>query len=78
MQKNHVRKNKTQKNNMTGYIQILSGVLQGTEEGAGKMNADFETLRQAIDDQKVSELSQVDLQKIADNFQRGTDAYEAN
>ncbi|MFC6259780.1 hypothetical protein [Levilactobacillus fujinensis] len=78
MQKNHVRKNKTQKNNMTGYIQILSSVLQGTEEGAGQMNADFETLRQAIDDQKVNELSQVDLQKIADNFQRGTDAYETN
>lgn len=67
-----------QKNNMNGYIKILSGVLQTTEEGAGTMNDDFEKMRNAIDNDTVSELSQVDLQKVADNFQRGTDAYEDN
>jgi len=67
-----------QKNNMNGYIKILSGVLQTTEEGAGEMNDDFEKMRKAIDNDTVSDLSQVDLQKVADNFQRGTDAYEAN
>jgi len=53
-------------------------VLQTTEEGAGTMNDDFEKMRNAIDNDTVSELSQVDLQKVADNFQRGTDAYEDN
>lgn len=67
-----------QNNNMNGYIKILSGVLQTTEEGAGTMNDDFEKMRNAIDNDTVSELSQVDLQKVADNFQRGTDAYEDN
>ncbi|WP_367295330.1 hypothetical protein [Levilactobacillus yonginensis] len=64
------------KNNMNGYINVLSKVLQGTEDAAGEMNADFETMRQAIDNGAVGDLSQVDLQKIADNFQRGTDGYE--
>jgi len=67
-----------QKNNMNGYIKVLSGVLQTTEEGAGTMNDDFEKMRNAIDNDTVGELSQVDLQKVADNFQRGTDAYEDN
>jgi len=67
-----------QKNNMNGYIKVLSGVLRTTEEGAGTMNDDFEKMRNAIDNDTVSELSQVDLQKVADNFQRGTDAYEDN
>lgn len=73
-----MRKNMMQKNNMNGYIKVLSGVLQTTEEGAGTMNDDFEKIRGAIDHETVGELSQVDLQKIADNFQRGTDAYEDN
>ncbi|MFC6207559.1 hypothetical protein [Levilactobacillus tongjiangensis] len=64
------------KNNMNGYINVLSKVLQGTEDTAGEMNADFETMRQAIDNGTVGDLSQVELQKIADNFQRGTDGYE--
>jgi len=64
------------KNNMNGYVNVLSKVLQGTEDAAGEMNADFETMRQAIDNGTVGDLSQVDLQKIADNFQRGTDGYE--
>lgn len=66
------------KNDMNGYIQALSRVLQGTEDAAGEMNTDFETMRGAIDHQTVGELSQVELQKIVDNFQRGTDGYEAN
>lgn len=64
------------KNNMNGYVNVLSKVLQGTEDAAGEMNVDFETMRQAIDNGTVGDLSQVDLQKIADNFQRGTDGYE--
>ncbi|MCM6798708.1 hypothetical protein NE303_07170 [Levilactobacillus brevis] len=59
------------KNDMNGYIQALSRVLQGTEDAAGEMNTDFETMRGAIDHQTVGELSQVELQKIVDNFQRG-------
>ncbi|WP_407889915.1 hypothetical protein [Levilactobacillus sp. N40-8-2] len=64
------------KNNMSGYINVLSKVLQGTEDEAGAMNADFEKMRAAIDDDTVSELSQVELQEVVDNFQRGTDSYE--
>lgn len=64
------------KNNMSGYINVLSKVLQGTEDEAGVMNADFEKMRAAIDDDTVSELSQVELQEVVDNFQRGTDSYE--
>lgn len=61
---------------MSGYINVLSKVLQGTEDEAGVMNADFEKMRAAIDDDTVSELSQVELQEVVDNFQRGTDSYE--
>ena len=61
---------------MSGYINVLSKVLQGTEDEAGEMNSDFEKVRAAIDNDTVSDLSQVDLQKIVDNFQRGTDGYE--
>ncbi|MFD1550381.1 hypothetical protein [Levilactobacillus fuyuanensis] len=64
------------KSNMSGYINVLSKVLQGTEDEAGEMNSDFEKVRAAIDNDTVSDLSQVDLQKIVDNFQRGTDGYE--
>ncbi|MFC6275414.1 hypothetical protein ACFQET_07790 [Levilactobacillus tangyuanensis] len=64
-----------QKANMSGYINRLSQVLQGTEEAAGQMNADFEKLRGAIDNQTVGDFSQADLQAIADNFQRGTEGY---
>lgn len=71
-------RNNLQKNNMNGYIQVLSGVLKTTEDGAEQMNADFEKMRGAIDNDTVSNLSQVDLQKVADNFQRGTDSYEDN
>ena len=64
------------KNNMSGYINVLSKVLQGTEDEAGEMNADFEKMRTAIDNDTVSDLSQADLQAVVDNFQRGTDGYE--
>ncbi|WP_125574155.1 hypothetical protein [Levilactobacillus huananensis] len=66
-----------QKNNMNSYIRVLSQVLQETEDGGEAMNGDFETIRHALDNQTVGDLSQVELQKIVDNFQRGTDAYEA-
>lgn len=64
------------KSNMSGYINVLSKVLQGTEDEAGEMNADFEKMRTAIDNDTVSDLSQADLQAVVDNFQRGTDGYE--
>ncbi|WP_341779396.1 hypothetical protein [Levilactobacillus sp. HBUAS70063] len=64
------------KNNMSGYINVLSKVLQGTEDEAGAMNDDFEKMRSAIDNDTVSDLSQADLQAVVDNFQRGTDGYE--
>lgn len=64
------------KNNMSSYVNVLSQVLQGTEDEAGAMNDDFEKMRKAIDDDKVSELSQAELQAVVDNFQRGTDSYE--
>lgn len=64
------------KNNMSGYINVLSKVLQGTEDEAGAMNDDFEKIRSAIDNDTVSDLSQADLQAVVDNFQRGTDGYE--
>lgn len=63
------------KSNMSGYVNVLSKVLQGTEDEAGEMNSDFEKMRTAIDNDTVGELSQADLQAIVDNFQRGTDGY---
>ncbi|UIF29341.1 hypothetical protein KB236_00835 [Levilactobacillus brevis] len=64
------------KNNMSGYINVLSKVLQGTEDEAGEMNGDFEKMRAAIDHDTVGDLSQAELQAVVDNFQRGTDGYE--
>jgi len=63
------------KNNMNSYINVLSNVLQGTEEEANDMNDDFEKLRQALDEQAVSNLSVDELTTITAHFQKGTDGY---
>lgn len=65
------------KNNLGSYVGVLSKVLQGTEDEANEMNADFETVRQAIDQYTVGDLSREELTKITDHFQTGTDGYVA-
>lgn len=63
------------KNNMNAYIGALSRVLQGTEDEAGEMNTDFETLRKSLDAGTVGDLSTDDLAQIKAHFQAGTTSY---
>lgn len=63
------------KNNANAYLGVLSKVLQGTEDEANDMNADFEKIRQALDNQAVASLSTDDLTAVQAHFQKGTDGY---
>ena len=63
------------KNNMNAYVGALSRVLQGTEDEAGDMNTDFETLRSALDQGTVDQLSTDELAQIKAHFQTGTTGY---
>lgn len=63
------------KNNMNAYVGALSRVLQGTEDEAGDMNADFETVRSALDQDTVAQLSTDELSQIKAHFQAGTTGY---
>ncbi|QMU07049.1 hypothetical protein [Levilactobacillus suantsaii] len=62
--------------NMSTYIGTLSQVLQGTEDEADQMNTDFETVRKALDNGTVAELTVADLTDIKTHFQAGTTAYQ--
>ena len=65
------------KTNPNVYLGVLSQVLQGTEDEANDMNADFETIRQALDTDKVADLSVEVLTAVVEHFQKGTDGYQA-
>lgn len=60
---------------MNAYVGALSRVLQGTEDEAGDMNTDFETLRSALDQGTVDQLSTEELAQIKAHFQTGTTGY---
>lgn len=65
-------------NDINHYLPQLTEVIQSTEETGDQMNADFERLRQAVDDNQVSDLGQTTLTAIKETFQRGTDTYLEN
>ncbi|WP_304057909.1 hypothetical protein [Levilactobacillus namurensis] len=65
------------KTNPNVYFGVLSKVLQGTEDEANDMNADFEKIRQALDAHTVDQLTVADLTAVANHFQKGTDGYQA-
>ncbi|MCH5462262.1 hypothetical protein HC026_06400 [Lactobacillus sp. LC28-10] len=63
---------------MASYLPALSKVIEDTENTGSEMNADFEKLRQAIDDDSVADLGTDTLTAIKATFQKGTDAYTEN
>ncbi len=65
-------------NNMAGYLQALTKIIEATDKTGGDMNPDFTKLRQAIDDNKVTDLDETALTDIKATFQTGTDAYVDN
>lgn len=65
-------------NTMASYLPALSKVIEDTENTGSEMNADFEKLRKAIDDDAVADLGTATLTEIKGTFQKGTDAYTEN
>lgn len=65
-------------NDMNHYLPELTAVIQKTEDTGGEMNADFEKLRGALDNNTVADLSEADLEGIKTTFQKGTDTYLEN
>ncbi|KRM45219.1 hypothetical protein FEZ41_12845 [Lentilactobacillus parafarraginis] len=60
------------------YAKIVSDVIEATQTNGEDLNADYETLRKAIDSDQVSDLSSDQLTKIKAHFQSGTDKYNDN
>ncbi|AQW21754.1 hypothetical protein PL11_007425 [Lentilactobacillus curieae] len=60
------------------YAKVISDVIDFTGTNGEDLNADFETLRKAVDNDSVSEISVAELTRIKDHFQSGTDKYQEN
>lgn len=65
-------------NTMASYLPILTQIIESTDKTGGEMNADFEQLRQAIDQDQVATLGTDTLTAIKATFQKGTDTYTQN
>lgn len=65
-------------NNMTGYLQALTKIIEATDKTGGEMNPDFTKLSDAIENDKVADLDEATLTAIKTTFQKGTDAYTDN
>ena len=63
------------KPNLGFYIQKINDVVTASETVGEEMNPSYETVRTAIDTDKVSELSAEELTKTKDLFLSGTDKY---
>ncbi|KRL21927.1 hypothetical protein FC98_GL000486 [Lentilactobacillus kisonensis DSM 19906 = JCM 15041] len=63
---------------MQRYVKVVSDVIDSTSANGEDLNADFEVLRKAINDDTVSDLTTEQLTKIKTHFQSGTDKYQDN
>lgn len=63
---------------LSRYAKIVSDIIEATQKNGEDLNADYETLRKAIDNQTVSELGSDQLTQIKTHFQAGTDKYLDN
>lgn len=57
---------------MQRYAKVVSDVINATEENGEDLNADYETLRNAIDHDTIADLSGDKLKAIKDHFQART------
>lgn len=63
---------------MQRYAKTVSDVIDDTSKNGEDLNADYETLRKAIDDDSIADLTGDQLKSIKDHFQSGTDKYKDN
>lgn len=67
--------NKTQQRAMR-YAQLINGMIQNLEDNQNDLNGDYERLKQALDEDKVTEISAEDYWAIQEHFQKGTNSYK--
>lgn len=63
--------------NLGFYIQNINKIVQDTEEIGEGLNPKYEEVRQAIDNETLSELSADKLTTIIESFEKGTAKYQA-
>ncbi|MHC5269639.1 hypothetical protein ACYSNO_10705 [Enterococcus sp. LJL98] len=63
--------------NLGFYVQNINQIVKDTEEIGETLHPKYEEIRQAIDSDKVSELSAETLTKTIENFEKGTEKYKA-
>lgn len=63
------------KPNLGFYIQKINDVVTASEQVGEEMNPSYEVIRQAIDTNKVSDLSTEELEKTQELFLSGTNKY---
>lgn len=62
--------------NLGYYVQSINDIVNDTEKIGGDMNPSYEIIRQAIDNDSLSELTKDGLQNIVEEFQKGTNQYK--
>ncbi|MFD1672929.1 hypothetical protein ACFQ5M_12575 [Agrilactobacillus yilanensis] len=67
--------NKTQQRTMR-YAQLINGMIQNLEDNQTDLNSDYERLKEAIEADKVADITSDDYWTIQENFQKGTDSYK--
>lgn len=63
--------------NLGFYIQNINKIVQDTEEIGEGLNPKYEEIRQAIDNDTLSELTADKLTAIIESFEKGTEKYQA-
>lgn len=63
--------------NLGFYIQNINKIVQDTEEIGEGLNPKYEEIRQAIDNDALSELSAEKVASIVESFEAGTTKYQA-
>lgn len=59
------------------YVQKINDIVKETEAIGEKMNSNYETIRQAIDEDKLADLTPESLQATTAIFEEGTAKYQA-
>ncbi|KAF1292646.1 hypothetical protein [Candidatus Enterococcus leclercqii] len=62
--------------NLGYYVQTINDIVQDTEKIGETMNPDYEVIRQAINDDKLSEITPEKMATTIESFQAGTAKYK--
>lgn len=62
--------------NLGYYVQVINKIVTDTEEIGEEMNPSYEVIRDAIDNNKVAELSSEQLAEVVETFNQGTVKYQ--